>query len=100
MSWISDQVEKLAINKIVVKIANYLNGKKTAIGAVNFLLWVAIYAMPAFGPQYNWLTKDATILRDMLMSNGLNLDNELFNAGVGFTVVGLAHKVLKYFQKD
>lgn len=100
MSWISDLVQKYAVKSVLAKVANWLNGKKTAIGAVNLLLWVALYAIPAFTPQYNWITVIATQIRDGLNAAGLNLDNQLFNAGVGFTVVGLVDKIWKLFKED
>lgn len=78
----------------------WLNGKKTTIGAISFLLWIAIYAMPAFTPDYNFITVYATNLRDILQASGINLDNELFNAGAGFTVVGLIDKVRKLFKGE
>jgi hypothetical protein len=100
MSWLEDKVRGVVLNRVVLKIAAYLKGKKTAIGALSFLLWVVIYAMPAFTPNYNWIIVYATMFRDALQAAGINLDNQLFNAGVGFTVVGLIDKVRTLFKKD
>jgi hypothetical protein len=77
-----------------------LNGRKTTIGAISFGLWIAIYAMPAFTPNYNWITVYATQLRDLLQACGVDLDRELFNIGAGFTVVGLVDKVRKLFSGE
>ncbi len=77
-----------------------LDGKKTTIGAISLLLWVAIYAIPAFTPEYNWITIYATQIRDFLQANGVLLDNSLFNVGAGFTVVGLLDKVRKLSKRD
>lgn len=88
--------------KLVVKITKpvkFIDGKKTVIGATSLLLWVCIYAVPAFTPQYSWVTVIATQVRDLLQASGINLDSELFNAGVGFTVLGLADKVRKLIKK-
>lgn len=82
-----------------MKFINILNGKKTIIGAISLLLWVTIYAIPAFTPEYNWITVYATQLRDILIASGLELDNSLFNIGAGFTVVGLIDKIRKLFKK-
>lgn len=100
MSFIEDKIKKLVINRVVIKVVEYLKGKKTAIGAVSFLLWVAIYAMPAFTPQYNFITQYAVVIRDAMQAAGIDLDNELFNAGVGFTLVGLVDKIRRLFKKD
>ncbi len=76
----------------------WFNGKKTVIGAISLLLWVTIYAIPAFTPEYNWITIYATQVRDVLNASGIQLDNSLFNAGAGFTVVGLIDKIRKLFK--
>lgn len=77
-----------------------LNGKKTTIGAISLLLWITIYAMPAFTPNYNWITIYATQVRDFLQASGVQLDNSLLNVGAGFTVVGLVDKIRKFFKED
>lgn len=100
MSFVQDWINKIVIGRVVKKLVEYLQGKKTAIGAVSFLLWIAIYAMPAFTPQYNFITVYATQLRDALQASGIVLDNSLFNAGVGFTLIGLIDKIRRYFKKD
>lgn len=99
MKWIEEKIKGIVLNRVVVKVAAWLEGKKTVIGAINMLLWIAIYAIPAFTPQYNFITVYATMIRDALQSAGIDLDNELFNAGVGFTVVGLIDKIRKLFRK-
>lgn len=100
MSFIEDKIKKIVVNRLTVRLVEYLKGKKTVIGAVSFLLWVAIYAMPAFTPQYNFITQYAVMIRDAMQAAGIDLDNELFNAGVGFTLVGLVDKVRRLFKKD
>ncbi len=97
---IKDRITKWVLSRYITKVKDYLEGKKTIIGAINLLLWVAIYAIPAFTPQLNWITSIATQIRDILQSSGINLDNELFNVGVGFTVVGLADKLKRLFGED
>lgn len=99
MKWIEEKIKGIVLNRVVVKVAAWLEGKKTVIGAINMLLWIAIYAIPAFTPQYNFITVYATMIRDALQSAGIDLDNELFNAGVGFTVVGLIDRIRKLFRK-
>lgn len=98
MSWVKDKLQKYVLGALIAKVVTYLKGKKTAIGALSFLLWITIYAMPAFGPNYNWVTVLATQVRDALQAGGINLDNELFNAGVGFTVVGLIDKAKNWYK--
>lgn len=99
-SKIEDYIKGVFINRLTVKVAEFLNGKKTAIGAVNLLLWVAIYAIPAFTPEYNFITVYATQVRDYLIAAGIELDNSLFNTGVGFTVVGLVDKIRKLYKGE
>lgn len=99
MSFIEDYVMKIVRNRVLVKVVAWLDGKKTAIGAINLLLWVAIYAIPAFTPNYNWIVDYAMWLRDALKGAGIDIDNELFNAGVGFTVAGLLDKIRKLFKR-
>lgn len=91
-------IKELILNNLK-GIGGYFNGKKTTLGAISLLLWVAIYAMPAFTPDYNWITVEATRIRDMMQMLGFNIDNELFNVGAGLTVVGLADKIRKLFMK-
>lgn len=97
MSWIKEKIEGFLITRVVARIAGAISGKKTIVGAISLLLWVAIYAIPAFTPEYNWIVVYATQLRDLLLTHGVVLDNSLFNAGVGFTVVGLADKARKIY---
>lgn len=100
MSAIDRWLKGIFLNRLVLRIAKALEGKKTVIGAINLLLWIAIYAVPAFTPDYNWITVAATQIRDALIAAGINLDNELFNTGVGFTVVGLFDKIRQLLNKD
>lgn len=81
--------------KLLKKLWNKFDNKKSAIGATSFLLWVAIYAMPAFGPDYNWIVQYGTQLRDFLLAHGIVLDNTLFNVGTGATLIGLLDKFRK-----
>lgn len=98
MSWIKDKLEAFLLGRVVERIVKWLDGKKTAIGALNMVLWIAIYAIPAFTPDYNWITEAATKIRDALQAGGINLDNDLFNVGVSFTVVGLMDKFRKLYK--
>ncbi len=100
MTWIQRKLEGIALSRILKKLVDYLDGKKTVVGALSLLLWVAIYALPAFTPNYNWITVIATQIRDTLQASGVQLDNSLFNAGVGFTVLGLVDKVRKLITKE
>lgn len=100
---IQDKIKKYVLNiflaRYLVQVKDYLKGKKTVTGAISLLLWVCIYAIPAFTPEYNWLTVLATQVRDTLQSSGIELDNTLFNTGLGFTVIGLIDKAISYFKK-
>ena len=97
---IKDKIRNWLFGKYLVQVQEYLKGKKTLIGAISLLLWVCIYAIPAFTPQYSFLTVAATQIRDALTSSGIVLDNSLFNTGVGFTVVGLIGKIISFFKKE
>jgi len=98
MSWIKEKVLKWLLDDVIKKLIKWLDGKKVVIGAINLILWVALYAVPAFTPEYNWITVYATMIRDALLAGGINLDSELFNAGVSFTIVGLVDKVRKLIK--
>lgn len=100
MSWLERKIHSMVVTRVVAKLVEYMDGKKTAVGAVSLLLWVAIYALPAFTPEYNWITVYATQLRDLLIASGVELDNSLFNVGVSFTAIGLADKIRKLFKKE
>lgn len=91
-------IKELILNKLKGLVMMF-NGKKTTLGATSLILWVTIYAMPAFTPDYNWITVEATRVRDALQVLGFNIDNELFNVGAGLTVVGLIDKIRKLFIK-
>ena len=99
MTWIARKFESIVLKRVVFKVADFLDGKKTTIGALSLVLWVVIYAIPAFTPEYNFLTVYAVFIRDSLQANGIQLDNDLFNTGVGFTVVGLLDKVRKLYKE-
>ncbi len=99
MSWIKNKIESFLIGRVLNKAILYLDGKKTVIGAINLLLWVFIYAVPALFPEYSFLTVYATQIRDALAAGGVVLDNSLFNTGVTFTVVGLIDKVRKLYKE-
>lgn len=86
--------DNLITRNIVQPIWKKLDGKKTAIGATSFLLWVSIYAMPAFG-DYNGLVKAGTMIRDFLIANGIELDNTAFNTGTIMSILGLLDKYRK-----
>lgn len=100
MNWINRKVESFIVTRVMGKVVAILDGKKTTIGCINLGLWILIYAMPAFTPDYNWVTEYATKFRDMLNDSGIVLDNSLFNAGAGFTVVGLVDKVRKLYKEN
>lgn len=84
---------------IFKKVWGVFDGKKTAIGGVSWLLWVAIYAMPAFGPNYNWITQYGTQIRDFLLANGVQLDNITFNTATVMSILGLLDKFRKSVVK-
>jgi len=99
MNWLKKKLMQYFLGQKLIALKGWLKGKKTVTGAVSFLLWIAIYAMPAFGPDYNSITVAGTAIRDFLLSNGIDLDNSLFNLGTGFTVIGLVGKILDMFSK-
>lgn len=84
--------DNLITRNLIQPLWEKLDGKKSAIGAASFLLWTAIYALPAFTPEYNWITVGGTWIRDALIANGIHLDNTAYNTGVAFTVLGLIDK--------
>jgi hypothetical protein len=104
MSIFDNWIKKYVVGLFLGRLIKLLDGKKTVIGALSLLLWVAIYAIPAFTPEYNFIVTYAQAIRDYLLASGISLDNDLFNTGIGFTVVGLADKVRKliktYKEKD
>lgn len=85
--------------KIFKKIWKAFDGKKTVIGGVSWILWVAVYAMPAFGPNYNWIVQYGTQIRDFLIANGVQLDNVSFNTATIATILGLLDKFYKKVVK-
>lgn len=74
--------------------------KAHGLGALCLLAWIAIYAVPAFTPEYNQLTVLGKSIRDFLISQGVFLDNASFNAGVLLTVLGSLGKVTDLFRKE
>lgn len=100
MTWIQRKLEGIFLSRAISGLVKYLDGKKTLVGAASLLLWVCIYAVPAFTPNYSWITVLATQIRDGLLAAGIQLDNSLFNAGLGFTVVGLVDKVRKLIKEN
>lgn len=100
MSWIENKIKGLVINRIVKKVVTWLDGKKTIIGLINIALWAVIYAVPVVAPQHIWVVAIAQHIKDALESGGIVLDGALFNAGLGFTVVGLIDKIRKLIKKD
>lgn len=85
----------LKVLGILRTIWDKLDGKKVTIGATSLLFWIVFYALPAFHPQYNWITAYATEVRDFLASQGIVLDNTSFNVGILATVIGLLDKFRK-----
>ena len=59
------------------------------LGVLSLLAWIAIYAMPAFTPNHNEITQLGTGIRELLISQGIFLDNSSFNAGVLLTALGI-----------
>lgn len=99
-SKIESYITSIFVNRLTKWLTKQLEGKKTVIGAISLLLWVAIYAIPAFTPNYNWVTLYAVQIRDALQSAGIQLDNSLFNTGVGFTIVGLVDKIRRLIKGE
>lgn len=88
--------KKLSVVKDLLReLWRMLDGKKTVAGASTLLFWIVFYALPAFHPEYNWITHYSTQVRDFLLANGIQLDNATFNSGVLFTVLGLLDKFKK-----
>lgn len=80
---------------IIKSVWDLFDGKKTAIGATSFLFWVFIYALPAFHPEYSWVTQYGTQIRDFLMAHGIVLDDAAFNTGTFASILGLLDKFRK-----
>jgi hypothetical protein len=90
--WILEQALKPAID--------WMDGKKTATGAVSLLLWVLIYGVPAVRPDLGYVAIFGKQAQDFLTAAGLHLDTELLVQGLGLTLIGLAHKAQKYFAGE
>lgn len=97
LKWIDKAVVKIFATRYLKPIAEFLNGKKTYLGLTNLLLWFFIYVTPAVLPQYPMIAEVAMQVRLTLEALGVRLDTELLASGAGLTIVGLWHKVKKYF---
>jgi len=73
----------------------WLKGKKTVLGAISFLLWFLIYALPAVRPDLIEVAALARQLQVYLAGLGIDI-NGFIEAGAGLTVVGLLDKLLAY----
>ena len=87
--WILEQALRPAIV--------WLDGKKTATGALSLLLWVVIYGLPAARPDLGYVAVFGQQAKDFLEGAGVHLDQELLASGLGLTLVGLLHKLKKYY---
>lgn len=86
--------------ELVLKpVVDWARGKKTVLGAISLLLWVAIYAIPAVKPELAYVADAGKLVKEFLEGAGLSLDKELLGAGLGLTVVGLVDKVRRYLKE-
>jgi len=67
----------------------WLQGRKRILGAIQLVLWVLIYALPALHPDWQAFAVVGQKIQEFLVSLGLDIGGELLGSGVGFTVVGL-----------
>lgn len=95
-----DKLRLLVLEQALKPFISFMDGKKTATGALSLLLWVLIYGVPAVRPDLAFVADFGKQAQDFLTSAGLHLDTELLVQGLGLTAVGLAHKAIKYFQAD
>lgn len=103
MKLLKDKFEKYVIgvllSRVVAPLVAFMDGKKTLTGLVSLALWALIYAVPAVAPDLLILAQVGEMLKSALEGAGVKLDTELLVGGAGLTVVGVAHKVMKYFSK-
>lgn len=95
MNWL----KTLVVEKLLGGVVDWLNGKKTAIGALTLLVWTWAYVVPVLYPGAAGIIPFVQTIVDALSHAGV-LDQELLAAGTGLTVVGLVHKAVKYFKKE
>ena len=98
--WINKYVLGLVIERFAKPIAEFLNGKKTYTGIVSILVWALIYVVPQAYPDLAMLAAVGESLRSALENLGVHLDTELLVGGASLTVVGVLHKIKKYFSGE
>lgn len=98
MSWYKKLMMLLNFKDYADKLIKLLKGKKTVIGAISMLLWLVVYGVPVFFPQYSFLVEIALKIQAFLLSYGIELDSELLGAGAGITVIGLLDKLRRMFS--
>ena len=104
MGWVKEKLEqyvlKGVVGRLVAKAHVYLDGKKTALGAVSLFLWVLIYAVPAIRPDWAYVGALGVSIKEALEGAGIKLDTELLTGGLTLTVTGLVHKLQKYWKGE
>lgn len=100
MDFLKKWVVDWLLKDVIGKVAKFLNGKKTTIGAASLLLWGLIYVLPILHPGAAALIPFVETIRVGLENAGVHFDAELLATGTSFTVVGLIHKVIKLFSKE
>lgn len=102
MSFFSDIKNKIFGWLFPSKWIEALQGKKRILGALSLTLWAILFAIPQFCVAEGCImlgeyTKQA---HDILSAAGIELDDTLFNAGAGLTVIGLIDRILGYWVTD
>jgi hypothetical protein len=90
-------IKKKALNTIGLgQIVEWLNGKKTILGSIQLLLWIAVVAVPIIFPEYLIYAEYAKKIAEELANLGIPMDFVLVS-GTGTTAIGLINKILKTF---
>jgi hypothetical protein len=74
-----------------------INGSKTLLGLIAFLLWGAIYAVPALCQETYCaaIAAAGAQIHEFLLAAGINLSAELLNLASILIFVGLADKLVQ-----
>lgn len=87
-------LNKILSLTVLGDIAQALNGKKTLIGVIGFVLSAVVIVLPLHFPELSGVAALAQRLQEFLISMGIDL--QTVNAGfLGLTTLGVAHKAVK-----
>lgn len=87
-------LNKLLGLTVLGDIAEALNGKKTLVGAIGFILSAVIIVLPLHFPELEGIAALAKRVQDFLQAMGLDI--QIVNASfLGLTALGAAHKIVK-----